>query len=51
VAGRLLTGTGEISDAGVHARGLTFEVAGAALWWRRGRDESSSLAYRSYGRS
>ena len=26
VEGRLLTGTGEISDAGVHARGLAFEV-------------------------
>ena len=27
VAGRLVTGTGELSDAGVHARGLTFETA------------------------
>ncbi|HEX8261888.1 MAG TPA: peptidoglycan DD-metalloendopeptidase family protein, partial [Allosphingosinicella sp.] len=27
VAGRLVTGTGEISDSGVHARGLTFDVA------------------------
>jgi septal ring factor EnvC (AmiA/AmiB activator) len=27
VEGRLVTGMGEISDAGVHARGLTFEVA------------------------
>jgi septal ring factor EnvC (AmiA/AmiB activator) len=27
VDGRLLTGTGEISDAGVHARGLVFETA------------------------
>lgn len=27
VEGRLVTGTGEISDAGVHARGLTFETA------------------------
>ncbi|HEY0113946.1 MAG TPA: peptidoglycan DD-metalloendopeptidase family protein [Allosphingosinicella sp.] len=27
VEGRLVTGTGEISDAGVHARGLSFEVA------------------------
>jgi septal ring factor EnvC (AmiA/AmiB activator) len=26
VAGRLVTGMGEISDAGVHARGLTFET-------------------------
>jgi septal ring factor EnvC (AmiA/AmiB activator) len=30
VAGRLVTGMGEISDAGVHARGLTFETAAAA---------------------
>jgi septal ring factor EnvC (AmiA/AmiB activator) len=28
VEGRLVTGMGEISDAGVHARGLTFEVPG-----------------------
>lgn len=28
VEGRLVTGMGEISDAGVHARGLTFETAG-----------------------
>jgi septal ring factor EnvC (AmiA/AmiB activator) len=27
VEGRLITGTGEISDAGVHARGLVFEAA------------------------
>ena len=30
VAGRLVRGTGEISDAGVHARGLTFETAPGA---------------------
>jgi septal ring factor EnvC (AmiA/AmiB activator) len=30
VAGRLVTGLGEISDAGVHARGLTFETAANA---------------------
>jgi septal ring factor EnvC (AmiA/AmiB activator) len=30
VEGRLLTGTGEISDAGVHARGLTFATAAGA---------------------
>jgi murein hydrolase activator len=30
VEGRLVTGTGEISDAGVHARGLTFAVPEAA---------------------
>lgn len=29
VQGRLITGTGEISDAGVHARGLVFEVDSA----------------------
>ncbi len=28
VAGRLVAGTGEISDAGVHARGLVFDTAG-----------------------
>ncbi len=31
VEGILLTGTGEISDAGVHARGLTFETPPGAL--------------------
>lgn len=30
VQGRLVTGVGEISDGGVHARGLTFETAAAA---------------------
>lgn len=30
VAGRLVAGTGELSEAGVHARGLTFEAAPAA---------------------
>jgi septal ring factor EnvC (AmiA/AmiB activator) len=30
VDGRLIAGTGEISDAGIHARGLTFETARAA---------------------
>jgi septal ring factor EnvC (AmiA/AmiB activator) len=30
VEGRLVTGTGEISDAGVHARGLTFAAATGA---------------------
>jgi septal ring factor EnvC (AmiA/AmiB activator) len=30
VEGRLVTGMGEISDAGIHARGLTFETAPAA---------------------
>jgi septal ring factor EnvC (AmiA/AmiB activator) len=39
VEGRLLTGTGEISEAGVHARGLTFAVAAgtAAVAPRAGR--------------
>ncbi len=31
VSGRLITGTGEISDAGVHARGLIFEAPAQAL--------------------
>lgn len=31
VEGRLVTGTGEISEAGVHARGLTFETRRGAL--------------------
>jgi septal ring factor EnvC (AmiA/AmiB activator) len=30
VEGRVVTGVGEISDGGVHARGLTFETAAAA---------------------
>lgn len=30
VEGRVVTGTGEISDAGVHARGLAFETAAGA---------------------
>ena len=30
VEGRLLTGVGEISDGGVHSRGLTFETAASA---------------------
>jgi septal ring factor EnvC (AmiA/AmiB activator) len=30
VEGRLITGVGEISDGGVHSRGLTFETAGRA---------------------
>ncbi|HLL58369.1 MAG TPA: peptidoglycan DD-metalloendopeptidase family protein, partial [Allosphingosinicella sp.] len=30
VEGRLVTGMGEISDAGVHARGLTFQAEGGA---------------------
>jgi septal ring factor EnvC (AmiA/AmiB activator) len=39
VEGRLVTGTGEISDSGVHARGLTFAAAagGQAVAPRAGR--------------
>jgi len=51
VAGRLLTGTGEISEAGVHARGLTFEVTGSepVVAPRAGRIVFAG-PYRSYGR-
>jgi septal ring factor EnvC (AmiA/AmiB activator) len=50
VAGRLLTGTGEISDSGVHARGLTFaaEAGSAALAPRAGRI-AYAAPYRGYG--
>lgn len=50
VEGRLLTGTGEISDAGVHARGLTFATAPGA---RAVAPRSGRIAYaaplRGYG--
>ena len=51
VEGRLVTGTGEISDAGVHARGLTFETAGASdvVAPRAGRVVYAG-EFRSYGR-
>jgi septal ring factor EnvC (AmiA/AmiB activator) len=50
VQGRLLTGTGEISDAGVHARGLTFSAAAGsqAVAPRAGRI-AYAAAYRGYG--
>jgi septal ring factor EnvC (AmiA/AmiB activator) len=50
VEGRLLTGTGEISDAGVHARGLTFATAAGS---RAVAPRSGRIAYagphRGYG--
>lgn len=50
VEGRLLTGTGEISDAGVHARGLTFAAASGApaIAPRSGRI-AYAAPYRGYG--
>jgi septal ring factor EnvC (AmiA/AmiB activator) len=49
--GRLVTGTGEISDAGVHARGLTFQTSGGTLVVapRAGRILYAG-PFRSYGR-
>jgi septal ring factor EnvC (AmiA/AmiB activator) len=50
VEGRLLTGTGEISDAGVHARGLTFSAApGAPAVAPRGGRIAYAAPYRGYG--
>jgi septal ring factor EnvC (AmiA/AmiB activator) len=51
VEGRLVTGTGEISDAGVHARGLTFETDGSTdvVAPRAGRIVYAGN-FRSYGR-
>jgi septal ring factor EnvC (AmiA/AmiB activator) len=50
VDGRLLTGTGEISDAGVHARGLTFATsAGAQAVAPRSGRVAYAGAYRGYG--
>ncbi|HEX8624439.1 MAG TPA: peptidoglycan DD-metalloendopeptidase family protein [Allosphingosinicella sp.] len=50
VQGRLLTGTGEISDAGVHARGLTFAAAaGARAVAPRGGRIAYAARYRGYG--
>ncbi|HYD37320.1 MAG TPA: peptidoglycan DD-metalloendopeptidase family protein [Allosphingosinicella sp.] len=50
VQGRLVTGTGEISDAGVHARGLTFAAAAGtpAMAPRAGRIAFAG-AVRGYG--
>jgi septal ring factor EnvC (AmiA/AmiB activator) len=51
VEGRLVTGTGEISDAGVHARGLGFETAADApvVAPRSGRI-AYARPFRGYGR-
>ena len=50
VDGRLLTGTGEISDAGVHARGLTFAAAaGASVIAPRSGRVAYAAPYRGYG--
>ncbi|MEE9469181.1 MAG: peptidoglycan DD-metalloendopeptidase family protein [Sphingomonas aquatilis] len=50
VRGRLVTGTGEISDAGVRSRGLTFAVAaGAAVVAPAGGVVRYAKAYRGYG--
>jgi septal ring factor EnvC (AmiA/AmiB activator) len=50
VEGRLVTGMGEISDAGVHARGLTFETApGAAVVAPAKGRVAYARAFGSYG--
>ena len=50
VAGRLIRGTGEISDAGVHARGLTFEtVANAPVAAPAGGRIAYAGGFRRYG--
>jgi septal ring factor EnvC (AmiA/AmiB activator) len=50
VAGRLITGTGEISDAGVHARGLTFATAeGTAVLAPRSGRIVYAAPFRGYG--
>lgn len=50
VEGRLVTGTGEISDAGVHARGLTFAAAaGAEAVAPRAGRIAYAAPYRGYG--
>jgi septal ring factor EnvC (AmiA/AmiB activator) len=50
IEGRLLTGTGEISDAGVHARGLTFAAgAGARAVAPRSGRIAYAAPYRGYG--
>jgi septal ring factor EnvC (AmiA/AmiB activator) len=50
VEGRLLRGTGEISDAGVHARGLTFATAaGAQAVAPRSGRIAYAAPYRGYG--
>ena len=50
VEGRLLTGMGEISDAGVHARGLTFRTrSGVEVVAPRGGRIAYSGRFRGYG--
>ncbi len=50
VEGRLVTGTGEISEAGVHARGLTFETRPGALVTAPGRGRIVYAGpFRAYG--
>ena len=51
VRGRLLTGVGEISDAGVHSRGLTLATAGRGAGGRAGQRAGSSMPapFRGYG--
>lgn len=50
VQGRLLTGVGEISDGGVHSRGLTFVVApGAEVIAPANGRVLFAAAFRSYG--
>jgi septal ring factor EnvC (AmiA/AmiB activator) len=50
VEGRLVTGTGELSDAGVHARGLTFETAiNAPVVAPRSGRIAYAGRFRSYG--
>ncbi|MDP9414000.1 MAG: peptidoglycan DD-metalloendopeptidase family protein [Pseudomonadota bacterium] len=50
VEGRLVTGMGEISDAGVHARGLTFEPAtNAPVLAPRGGKVVYAGPFRGYG--
>ncbi|MEA1015380.1 murein hydrolase activator EnvC family protein [Sphingosinicella sp. LY1275] len=50
VEGRVVTGMGEISDAGVHARGLTFETpANSAVVAPRGGRVAYAGPFRDYG--
>lgn len=50
VAGRLVTGFGEMSDAGVHSRGLTFAVApGARVAAPAGGTVRYARRFRGYG--
>jgi len=50
VRGRLVTGTGEVSEAGVRSRGLTFQVAGgASVVAPAGGVVRYAKAFRGYG--